>query len=162
MFYTNIFTHNFMKLLIQRVAKAEVRVEGQAVGQISQGFLVLCGFKKGDSIDNIARMAEKCLNLRVFEDIEEKMNLSLLDIKGELLAVSQFTLYADCRKGRRPGFDNSMLPEQAKQYYELFVEELKKSHLKVEKGIFGAKMKIKLVNDGPVTIMLDSDDLSKH
>lgn len=150
-----------MKLLIQKVAKAEVRVEDQAIGKISRGFLILCGFKKGDSTESIAKMAEKCLNLRIFEDIEAKMNLSLLDIKGEVLVVSQFTLYADCRKGRRPGFDDSMPSEQAKQYYELLIEELKRSNLRVEKGVFGARMKIELINDGPVTIMLDSDDLSK-
>ncbi len=150
-----------MKLLIQRVANAKVMVENQTVGEISKGFLVLCGFKKGDSAALLAKMAEKCLNLRVFEDSQEKMNLSLLDTRGGILAISQFTLYADCGKGRRPGFEDSMPPTQANQFYELFIEELKRSGLKVEKGIFGAKMKIELVNDGPVTIMLDSDDLFK-
>jgi len=151
-----------MRVLLQRVSEARVRVDDNVVGEISRGFLLLCGFKKNDSIEIISRLTEKCLNLRVFEDGDGKMNLSPKDIGGEILAVSQFTLYADYRKGRRPGFDSSMPPDQAKQCYELLIEELSKSNLKVEKGIFGAKMKIELVNDGPVTIMLDSDDLSKH
>lgn len=136
-------------------------VESQITGEISRGFLVLCGFKKDDERGELSRLVEKCVNLRVFEDEQGKMNLSLLDIKGGLLVVSQFTLYANCRKGRRPGFDESMPPDKAEQYYNLLLDEFRKSGLRVESGIFGAKMEVSLVNDGPVTIMLDAEELSK-
>jgi D-tyrosyl-tRNA(Tyr) deacylase len=148
-----------MRLLIQRVSRASVSVDDAIVGEIDRGFLIFCGFRKGDRADGLARMAEKCLNLRVFEDDAGKMNLSLLDIKGELLVVSQFTLHANCRKGRRPSFDDSMPPDDAERYYDLLVGALQESGLKVETGRFGAKMKISLVNDGPVTILLDADEL---
>ncbi|HDL02844.1 MAG: D-tyrosyl-tRNA(Tyr) deacylase [Candidatus Zixiibacteriota bacterium] len=148
-----------MKLLIQRVSAASVSVDGHVTGSIGAGFLILAGFRKGDVQTDIKRLSDKCLNLRVFEDDNGKMNRSLIDIRGELLIVSQFTLYANCKKGRRPGFDNSMPPDDAEKYYNLLLEEMAKSGLKVEKGVFGAKMEISLVNDGPVTIMLDGDEI---
>ncbi len=148
-----------MKLLIQRVSAASVSVDGHVTGSIRAGFLILAGFRKGDVQTDIKRLSDKCLNLRVFEDDNGKMNRSLIDIRGELLIVSQFTLYANCKKGRRPGFDNSMPPDDAEKYYNLLLEEMAKSGLKVEKGVFGAKMEISLVNDGPVTIMLDGDEI---
>ena len=148
-----------MKLLIQRVSAASVSVDGHVTGSIGAGFLILAGFRKGDVQTDIKRLSDKCLNLRIFEDDNGKMNRSLIDICGELLIVSQFTLYANCKKGRRPGFDNSMPPDDAEKYYNLLLEEMAKSGLKVEKGVFGAKMEISLVNDGPVTIMLDGDEI---
>ncbi len=148
-----------MRLLIQRVSQASVMVDNKIVGQIGRGLLVLCGFKKDEMNSNLGKMAEKCLNLRLFEDEQGKMNLSLLDISGELLVVSQFTLYANCRKGRRPGFDNSMPPDEAEKMYERLIKEFQMSGLKMESGIFGAKMDIALNNDGPVTIMLDDEKL---
>ncbi len=148
-----------MRLLIQRVSQASVMADKKIVGQIGRGFLVMCGFKKDDAKTNLGKIAEKCLNLRVFEDDQRKMNLSLLDISGELLVVSQFTLYANCRKGRRPGFDNSMPPDEAEKMYEQLIMKFKAGGLKVESGIFGAKMDISLNNDGPVTIMLDDEEL---
>jgi len=148
-----------MKLLIQRVNAASVAVEGKIVGRIGPGCLVLAGFRKGDIESDIRKLSDKCLNLRVFEDDQGKMNRSLLDTRGELLVVSQFTLYANCKKGRRPGFDISMPPDQAEKFYNLLLEEMSNSGLKVEQGVFGAKMEINLVNDGPVTIMLDGDEI---
>lgn len=148
-----------MRLLIQRVSQARVMVEGRAVGQIGRGFLVLMGFKADDKIEHLDRLADKCLNLRIFEDEQGKMNKSLLDIDGEILLVSQFTLYANCRKGRRPGFDRSMPPAQAEQFYNQMIEKLRRSGLKVETGLFGAKMDVELTNDGPVTIMLDDEEI---
>jgi D-aminoacyl-tRNA deacylase len=146
-----------MRFLIQRVSRAEVRVDGLTKGKIGAGLLILCGFKKDDRMEIVPKMVEKCLNLRIFEDEQEKMNLSLLDISGAILAVSQFTLYADCRRGRRPGFDDSMPPDEASRFYQLFIEELKKAGLQVESGIFGAKMEVELINAGPVTIILDDE-----
>lgn len=148
-----------MRLLIQRVSQASVTVDKKIVGQIDHGFLVLCGFNQNDANAPMAKIAEKCLNLRIFEDNEGKMNLSLLDITGEILVISQFTLYANCQKGRRPSFNNSLSPDLAEKQYELLIEEFKKSGLKTESGIFGAKMDVGLINDGPVTIMLDDDKL---
>jgi D-tyrosyl-tRNA(Tyr) deacylase len=146
-----------MRFLIQRISRAEVRVDGLIKGKIGVGLLIFCGFKKDDRMEIVPKMAEKCLNLRIFEDEQEKMNLSLLDIRGAILAVSQFTLYADCRRGRRPGFDDSMPPDEANRFYQLFIEELKKTGLQVESGIFGAKMEVELINAGPVTIILDDE-----
>jgi len=148
-----------MKLLIQRVSAASVAVDNKVVGRIEQGFLVLAGFRKNDKEADIKRLTDKCINLRVFEDDQGKMNRSLLDIGGELLVVSQFTLYANCKKGRRPGFDNSMPPDEAERFYNILLEEMKKTGMKTEHGVFGAKMNINLVNDGPVTIMLDGDEI---
>jgi len=157
----NLYYASLMRILIQRVNKAEVYIENQGtVGAVDRGFLILCGFRKGDNESLLPKVAEKCLNLRVFEDNQGKMNLSLLDIKGDILVVSQFTLYADCRKGRRPSFDTSLPPEPAEDLYNAFIDILSRSGLKVAGGVFGAKMNINLVNHGPVTIWLDSDDLS--
>jgi D-tyrosyl-tRNA(Tyr) deacylase len=148
-----------MRLLIQRVGRASVEIEGNITGKIGRGFLVLCGFNRTDSGQNLPKLANKCLNLRVFENNAGKMNLSLLDIKGELLVISQFTLYANCSKGRRPGFDESMAPDDAEKLYQGFIKVLEESGLNIQTGVFGAKMKIDLTNDGPVTIMLDSETL---
>jgi len=146
-----------MRALIQRIDGASVEVEGDIVGRIEgQGILILLGIAKEDTEHDIDYLIRKILNLRIFNDENEKMNLSIQDIKGEILVVSQFTLYADCRKGNRPSYDKAAGPELANDLYEKFLTELKKSGLKVEKGIFGANMQVKLINSGPVTIMLES------
>lgn len=144
-----------MKLVIQRVSKAKVEVENKIVGKIGKGFLVLFGAKEGDTKEQADFLVKKLCNLRVFKDENDKMNLSINDIDGELLIVSQFTLYADCQKGNRPSFTNAAKPDIANELYEYFVEECKKTVKKVEKGIFGADMKVSLLNDGPVTIILE-------
>lgn len=145
-----------MKLLVQRVQNASVVVNNEIVGKIGKGFLVLCGITHGDTEKQADYLAKKLYNLRVFEDENEKMNLSLKDINGELLIVSQFTLYADCTSGNRPSFINAAKPEQANKLYEYFIEKCKSYGVNVEKGIFGADMKVSLLNDGPVTIMLEN------
>lgn len=145
-----------MRALIQRVSSSKVVVSGKVVGSIGRGFNVLIGISKDDTLEDVLYIKDKILNLRIFEDENEKMNLSLKDIKGEILAISQFTLYGDCRKGRRPNFMNAMAGEDAKKLYDELVLELKKSNLKVETGIFGADMKVDIQNDGPVTILIES------
>ena len=145
-----------MRVVVQRVNKSSVKVDNEIVGSINKGFNVLVGIGKEDTIDDLKYMKDKVLNLRVFEDEEDKMNLSLLDIKGELLLISQFTLYGDARKGRRPNFMNALGGEEAKKFYDKFIEMMKETGLKVETGIFGADMKVDIKNDGPVTILLDS------
>lgn len=145
-----------MRAVIQRVKSSSVTVEGKIIGQIGKGLLVLLGVSNEDSNKDADYLVEKTLNLRIFEDQEEKMNLSLLDIQGEALVVSQFTLYGDTRKGRRPSFINAAPPEKANQLYEYFVSELKQKLLRVETGKFQAMMDVELINDGPVTILLDS------
>ena len=145
-----------MRAVVQRVKKSRVIVEGRIVGEINKGFNVLLGIYKEDTIEDLKYIKDKIINLRVFEDENDKMNLSLLDIKGDILAISQFTLYGDCRKGRRPNFMNAMGGDEAKALYEEFVKMLKESGLKVETGEFGAHMNVKIENDGPVTILLDS------
>jgi len=151
-----------MRLVLQRVKYASVTVDGSISGKIEKGFLVLVGFKEGDKESFIKPMAEKMTGLRIFEDEDEKMNLSLADVGGDILAVSQFTLYADCRKGRRPSFTGAMNPAQAEEFYEKFVKTCEDiTGKKVERGIFGADMKVELLNDGPVTIILDSDEIVK-
>ena len=144
-----------MRLLIQRVQNAKVVVENETVGEIKKGFLVLCGITHSDTKVQADYLANKLCNLRVFEDENQKMNLSLKDVSGELLIVSQFTLYGDCTSGNRPSFTEAAKPEQANELYEYFMEKCKAQNVKVEKGIFGADMKVSLVNDGPVTIMLE-------
>lgn len=144
-----------MKLVIQRVSEAKVEVENKIVGKIGKGFLVLFGAKEGDTKEQADFLVKKLCNLRVFKDENDKMNLSINDIDGELLIVSQFTLYADCQKGNRPSFTNAAKPDIANELYEYFIEECKKMVKKVEKGIFGADMKVSLLNDGPVTIILE-------
>ena len=143
-----------MKLVIQRVNKASVTIENELYSSINKGLLVLFGVEKNDSEDMIEYFAQKLLKLRIFEDEQGKMNKSVLDIEGEILAVSQFTLAADCKKGTRPSFDNAMEPKRAKEFYEKFVEILKNSQINVKTGVFGAHMQVELVNNGPVTIIL--------
>ena len=144
-----------MKLVIQRVANAQVEVDKKIVGKINKGYLVLFGVKEGDTIDQADALAEKLCKLRIFEDENEKMNLSINDVEGELLIVSQFTLYANCEKGNRPSFVEAMEPKKANGMYEYFIERCKEKVKKVERGIFGADMKVTLLNDGPVTIILE-------
>lgn len=144
-----------MKLVIQRVANAQVEVDKKIVGKINKGYLVLFGVKEGDTIDQADALAEKLCKLRIFEDENEKMNLSINDVEGELLIVSQFTLYANCEKGNRPSFVEAMEPKKANELYEYFIERCKEKVKKVERGIFGADMKVTLLNDGPVTIILE-------
>ena len=144
-----------MKLVIQRVANAQVEVDKKIVGKINKGYLVLFGVTEGDTIDQADALAEKLCKLRIFEDENEKMNLSINDVEGELLIVSQFTLYANCEKGNRPSFVEAMEPKKANEMYEYFIERCKEKVKKVERGIFGADMKVTLLNDGPVTIILE-------
>lgn len=144
-----------MKLVIQRVSEAKVEVDNKTVGEIGKGFLVLFGAGEDDTKEQADFLAEKLSNLRIFEDENEKMNLSIKDIDGELLIVSQFTLYADCKKGNRPSFVKAAKPDIANELYEYFMEQCKKNVKKVERGIFGAHMKVSLLNDGPVTIILE-------
>lgn len=144
-----------MRLVIQRVSNAKVEVSNKIIGQIEKGFLVLLGVGPEDT-ENIADyLVEKLCNLRVFEDENHKMNLSVKDIDGELLIVSQFTLYADCKKGNRPSFTNAAEPEKANELYKYFIEKCKNKVKIVEHGEFGADMKVSLLNDGPVTIILE-------
>lgn len=144
-----------MKLVIQRVKNSEVAVEGKTVGKINQGFMVLCGIKKTDTKKEVDYLARKLVNLRVFEDENGKMNLSLKDIGGELLIISQFTLYANTKDGNRPSFVEAAKPEEANRLYEYFLKKCTEYGMKVEKGIFGAHMEVSLLNDGPVTIILE-------
>lgn len=145
-----------MRAVIQRVERASVSVEGEIRGQIGAGFLVLIGVEEGDGDADFRYIAEKVPNLRVFEDEQGKMNRSLLDVGGELLAVSQFTLLGDARGGRRPSFITAARPETADPMYERLVADWRARGIRVETGVFGAYMKVSLVNDGPVTILLDS------
>lgn len=146
-----------MKLVVQRVSNAKVEVNNKIIGQIEKGFLVLLGVGPEDSKDIADFLVEKLCNLRVFEDENQKMNLSIKDIDGELLIVSQFTLYADCKKGNRPSFAGAAEPIKANELYEYFIEKCKSKVKKVEHGKFGADMKVSLLNDGPVTIILEKD-----
>jgi len=145
-----------LKAVIQRVGEAKVEVEGKTVGQIGKGIVILLGVEKGDEERDADWLAEKICNLRIFEDQAGKMNLSLLETGGEILAVSQFTLAGNCAKGRRPSFDSAAPPQEAKRLYEYFVERLRGLGTKVETGIFQAMMQVSLANDGPVTFILES------
>jgi len=145
-----------MRSVVQRVSDAAVRVEGEVVGRIGAGLLVLLGVGQGDREADADYLAEKILHLRIFAGGEGRMNLSVLDTRGELLAVSQFTLYADTRRGRRPGYSAAAAPEEANRLYRYFVGRLRESGLRVEEGVFRAMMDVSLVNQGPVTILLDS------
>ena len=145
-----------MRAVTQRVTSAHVDVDGATTGSIGRGLVVLLGVAAGDSEDDLNYLVDKILNLRIFEDDAGKMNLSLRQIQGELLAVSQFTLLADCRKGRRPGFSQAAPPECARQLYDLFIEQVCSNGIKVGSGVFQADMQVHLVNDGPVTMLLDS------
>ena len=148
-----------MKLVIQKVKKAKVEVEDKTVGQIEKGYMVLLGVKKGDTKENADYLARKLCNLRIFEDENGKMNLSIKDVNGELLIISQFTLYANCKKGRRPSFLDAAKPEISKPLYEYFNQALENAGVHTETGIFGAMMKVSLINDGPTTIILDSKEI---
>ena len=144
-----------MKIVVQRVKNAKVEVENKLVGEIKKGFLVLLGITHTDTKENADYLVKKICNLRVFSDENDKMNLGIKDMNGELLIVSQFTLYADCTKGNRPAFIEAAKPEQAEELYEYFCSECEKNNIKVEKGIFGADMQVSLLNDGPVTIIIE-------
>lgn len=146
-----------MKAVLQRVSHACVKVDGQTVGEIGEGFLILLGVAEEDGEAAADRMAEKICKLRIFQDDAGKTNLSLADVGGELLVVSQFTLYADCHKGNRPSFAKAGSPEKAQQLYEYFVERCRRYVPKVEHGSFGADMKVELLNDGPFTLVLEGD-----
>ncbi|MGA2078718.1 MAG: D-aminoacyl-tRNA deacylase [Terriglobia bacterium] len=146
-----------MRAVVQRVNKAEVRVDGRVVGAVSQGMVVLLGVGKDDTLEDAQSLADKILNLRIFDDPEGRMNLSLLDTNGQLLCVSQFTLYGDCRKGRRPSYDQAARPEVACGLYEAFVAAARAGGVTVQTGQFQAMMEVELVNDGPVTLLLDSE-----
>ncbi|MCF7791791.1 MAG: D-tyrosyl-tRNA(Tyr) deacylase [Victivallales bacterium] len=144
-----------MKALIQRVSEASVTIENETKGRIDKGFVVLLGITHKDTKKEADFVADKVANLRVFKDEHGKMNLSLKEVEGELLVISQFTLYGDCRKGRRPSFVEAARPEHAIPLYEYFVEQLKKTGVKVETGIFGAGMEVDIHNSGPVTLMIE-------
>ncbi len=148
-----------MRVVLQRVSRAQVRVDGNVTGQIGVGFVILVGFAPGDTEETLTWMAEKILSLRLFRDAEDKMNRSLDEVRGAVLVVSQFTLYGDARKGRRPSFIDAAPPEVANQLYDRFVAMLReqgaRSGIPVETGVFGAMMEVELVNDGPVTLLLE-------
>jgi len=145
-----------MRVVVQRSKAARVTVDGEVTGQITKGFVLLVGVTHEDKEEDAAYLADKIANLRVFEDAAGKMNLSLLDVGGEILSVSQFTLYGDCRKGRRPSFIEAARPEQAVQLYEAFNGMLREKGIRVETGVFGAMMDVELTNDGPVTLIVES------
>ena len=149
-----------MRFVIQRVSKASVTVDGQMVGKINHGFLVLIGVSNSDTKETADKMIRKMLGLRIFEDSAGKTNLSLETVNGGLLLVSQFTLYADCRKGNRPSFINAGQPDLAEELYQYIIEQCHMRQDQVETGKFGAAMQVHLVNDGPFTIVLDSEDLA--
>ena len=147
-----------MKAVIQRAKKASVSIGNETVGTIGKGLAILLGISETDSEEDGKYLADKIVNLRIFEDLQRKINLSCLDIKGEFLVISQFTLLADCRKGRRPSFTEAARPEKAIPLYEKFISLLKETGLKVETGEFGASMLVEINNEGPVTIILDSKE----
>lgn len=148
-----------LKVVLQRVTKANVRVDGTIVGDIDQGLVILVGITPSDDIATIQKIAKKCIQLRMFEDEHGKLNKSLYDVQGGILSISQFTLYGDCKKGRRPSFDQAAKGEIAKPLYDAFNEALSGYGMQLETGIFGADMQLELVNDGPVTIVIDSAEL---
>lgn len=151
-----------MRLLVQLVQKASVEIDGQINGKIDKGYLVLLGACESDNFEIADKMLKKLINLRIFQDENGKTNLSITDVGGSLLVVSQFTLYADCRKGNRPSFVKAGNPEHANSIYEYFVEQARKSYgIETQTGKFGADMKVSLINDGPFTVMLDSDEIIK-
>lgn len=147
-----------MRAVVQRVTRASVSIEGKIVGSIGKGLVIFLGVKNGDSEDDAKFLADKCVNLRIFADAAGKFNLSALEVGGEVLAISQFTLYGDTRKGRRPSFIDAAPPEISEPLYQRFVTNLRQSGLKVATGEFGAMMLVEIHNDGPVTILLESKD----
>ena len=149
-----------MRVVVQRCSRAEVRIDGQVVGRIEKGFMILVGITDGDTKAEADLLAKKVAQMRVFEDAEGKMNLALKDVNGAVLSISQFTLYADCKKGNRPSFIRAARPEVAEPLYDYFNDILRTQYgLQVETGRFGADMKVDFVNDGPVTILFDSTEL---
>lgn len=151
-----------MRAIIQRVTRAQVTVDQELIGSISQGLLILLGVSVSDTPKEADYLLEKILNLRIFPDSQDKMNFSLLDIRGELLVVSQFTLYGDCRRGRRPSYTEAAPPNQAETLYNYFIDQAMLSGIKVATGKFQAMMQVELINDGPVTILLDSQKISNN
>lgn len=145
-----------MKVLLQRVKRASVTIDEKLFSSINYGILALVGIEKGDTIEQVNKLADKIFKLRIFEDANGKMNRSILDVKGEMLVVSQFTLCGDCKKGTRPSFDRSAPPDIANSLYEEFIEKIKNYGIKTGTGKFGAMMDVELINDGPVTFMLES------
>lgn len=146
-----------MRVVIQRVAQASVDVDGRTIAEIGRGIVALAAFRRGDGAEELRWMARKCLELRIFEDERGKMNRSVLDEEGEVLVVSQFTLYGNCRKGRRPAYTDSAPPEEAVRLYRLFIEMLQDLYPRIAEGEFGSKMKLELVNDGPVTLIVERE-----
>ncbi|SHJ23870.1 D-aminoacyl-tRNA deacylase [Lutispora thermophila] len=148
-----------MRAVVQRVKSSHVEVDGKITGQINKGLMVLLGISEDDNIEDIDYMVDKIANLRIFEDSEGKMNLSLMDVGGEILVVSQFTLYGDCRKGRRPSFVRAAKPEEAQKLYNLFIKKMEEMNIVVQTGIFQADMTVYIENDGPVTLIVDSEKI---
>lgn len=148
-----------MKVVLQRSKNSKVTINNKITGQINHGLVLLSSFTDGDTFETIDKIIDKIINLRIFEDENEKMNLSLLDTNGEILNISQFTLYADCKKGRRPSFVHALNPNDASNLYDYMNQQLKNRNIKTETGIFGADMKVEIYNDGPVTIILDSNEI---
>lgn len=148
-----------MKALLQRSKESKVTINNKINGKIDNGLVIFVGFTNGDNEEIINKMIDKIINLRIFEDEKGLMNLSLLDINGSILSISQFTLYADAKKGRRPSFINALEPNESSKLYDIFNQKLKEKNINVQTGIFGEDMKVEIYNDGPVTIMLDSDEL---
>ncbi len=151
-----------MRVLIQRVSSAFVDIKNEMVGEIAAGLVVLIGIKEGDDAQVAQQMVDKIVNLRIFEDDQGKMNLSALQVNAQILAVSQFTLYADCSRGRRPSFVQAASPDVAKPLYHQMIEMLKSTGLPIQQGVFAAEMQVHIVNNGPVTLMLDSDEWRKR
>lgn len=145
-----------MRAVVQRVKKSSVKVDGEIVGSIEKGINVLIGICEDDNLDDLKYIVDKIVNLRIFHDDNDKMNLSVKDIKGDILAISQFTLYGDCRRGRRPNFMSALGGNEAEKIYNKFIEMLRETGIKIETGVFGAHMDVEIQNDGPVTILLDS------
>jgi D-tyrosyl-tRNA(Tyr) deacylase len=145
-----------MRVLVQRVSRARVLVDGEVIGAIQHGLLLLVGVHADDDDDAVNFCAEKCAQLRIFADSEERMNRSVLETGGDILAISQFTLYGDCRRGRRPSFSSAAGPEPAQLLYEAFISRLESLGLEVARGVFGAHMEVEIVNDGPVTLLVES------
>ena len=148
-----------MRLVVQKVSQSSVKIEGEIVGAIDKGYMVLVGITNGDDELLVEKMVDKLVNLRIFEDENDKLNLSLLDVGGSVLSISQFTLYANCKKGRRPSFIDAAKPDISSPLYDFFNKNLEEKGINVERGVFVAMMEVSLINDGPVTIILDSNEL---